>query len=292
VTRYGSILQTYWDWRAAGNFIFGGTGSGLLIGAVMLAYPGPLDPVLGLLALAFMGLGLFLVWLEIGKPLRFLHVYFHPQTSWMTREGSVAGLLFPVALLAMYLGSAWLVAITGLLAAMFLYCQARILQASKGVPAWRDPAMVPLILGTGLVEGTAIALAALCLGAGPSPSLVTAFAVLLLLRAYLWKRYGNSLHRHDAPRETLAVIDGMDGLTLWGGNIVPLLLLIVASLVPALAPLSLLLAAAGALFSGWHMKYALVRRASQLQGYAFGRLRKGRPRIKPPVRRQPDRFVL
>ncbi len=290
--RYGSILQTYWDWRAAGNFIFGGTGSGLLIMAVALAYPGAIDMRLGLPALAFMALGLFMVWLEIGRPLRFLHVFFHPQTSWMTREGSVATVLFPIALAAMYFNISWLAIVSALLAAMFLYCQARILQASKGIPAWRDPAVVPLIVSTGLVEGTALVLLAFSLVTQPPIWLLAIFGAFLLLRAYCWIRYKNSLHRHSAPAETLSVIDGVGAATLWGGNIVPLLLACSAVFIPAALVPFASIAALFALASGWHMKYTIIRRASQLQGYAFGKLRKGRPNIKPPVRRKPDRFVF
>jgi phenylacetyl-CoA:acceptor oxidoreductase subunit 2 len=43
-------------------------------------------------------------------------------------------------------------------AAAFLYCQARILRASKGIPAWRAPLVVPLILLSGLAEGGALLL--------------------------------------------------------------------------------------------------------------------------------------
>ena len=50
--------------------------------------------------LALVGLGLFCVWLEIGRPLRALHVFFNPRTSWMTREAFVATLLFPAGLAA------------------------------------------------------------------------------------------------------------------------------------------------------------------------------------------------
>jgi len=292
VTRYGTILQNYWDWRAAGNFIFGGTGSGLMIMAVMLAYPGPINMALGLPSLAFMALGLFLVWLEIGRPMRFLHVFYHPQTSWMTREGTVASALFPVALLGMTFNSPWLVAIAGLLAAMFLYCQARILQASKGVPAWRDPAIVRLVVSTGLVEGTAIGLLVLSLMAQAPMWLLTVFGALLALRAYGWDRYKKSLQRHAAPKQTLAVIDGINAMSFWGGNIVPLGLTFTAVLLPGVSNLLVSIAAVLALAGGWYTKYTIVRRASQLQGYAFGKLRKGRPNIKPPVRRKPDRFVF
>jgi hypothetical protein len=41
-------------------------------------------------------------------------------------------------------------------AAAFLYCQARILRAAMGIPAWRGPWVVPLIVVSGLAEGGAL----------------------------------------------------------------------------------------------------------------------------------------
>jgi hypothetical protein len=38
----------------------------------------------------------------------------------------------------------------------FVYCQARILQAATGIPAWREPLIVPLIVATGLAEGAGL----------------------------------------------------------------------------------------------------------------------------------------
>ncbi len=46
------------------------------------------------LAMAFVGAGLFCVWLEIGRPWRFLNVFRHPARSWMTREAIIAIVLF------------------------------------------------------------------------------------------------------------------------------------------------------------------------------------------------------
>ena len=47
------------------------------------------------------------------------------------------------------------------LALVFVYCQARILQAAKGIPAWREPLLVPLIVITGVTEGAGLFLLAL-----------------------------------------------------------------------------------------------------------------------------------
>jgi hypothetical protein len=72
-------LQTWWDWRAAGNFMFGGTGSGLIFFAPFAALLASfVTPVL-LAGLAFMALGLGLVWMEIGRRLRAMNVFRHPN---------------------------------------------------------------------------------------------------------------------------------------------------------------------------------------------------------------------
>ena len=62
--------QTNWDWRAAGNFIGGGTGTGLLFFATLASGSVDAYRIQALLALAFIGAGLTCVWLEIGRPLR------------------------------------------------------------------------------------------------------------------------------------------------------------------------------------------------------------------------------
>ncbi|HEX6266341.1 MAG TPA: hypothetical protein VFZ81_05540 [Burkholderiales bacterium] len=146
-------LQRHWDTRAALNFMLGGSGAGLMICAALAQISSPYPVVL---SLALVGTGLFAVWLEIGRKLRALHVLFNPFTSWMTRESFAALLLFALGLGALLdpdilIGAA-------IAAAAFLYCQARILRAAKGIPAWRSPWVVPLIIVAGLAEGAALLL--------------------------------------------------------------------------------------------------------------------------------------
>ena len=154
--------QTNWDWRAAGNFIGGGSGTGLVILAAVASTQGLVYWPLGLVGAVLVGIGLLCVWLEIGRPWRAMHVFYHPQTSWMTREAFVSIWLLPVIFLAVVTaGPFWPVAslgvpaiwVTALLAALYLYCQARILHASKGIPAWRHPSLMPVIIITGITEG-------------------------------------------------------------------------------------------------------------------------------------------
>jgi len=146
-------LQRHWDARAALNFMLGGSGAGLMIAA---AFVPPASPAPVALSLALVAAGLFSVWLEIGRKLRALHVFFNPFTSWMTRESFAALLLFPLGLGAIFFSQALPAA--AIAAALFLYCQARILYAAKGIPAWRSPMVVPLIVVSGLAEGAALLL--------------------------------------------------------------------------------------------------------------------------------------
>ena len=294
MNRFGSKLQTHWDWRAAGNFMFGGTGCGLILMSAAASYPNSLPWALGLQALAFIGLGLFLVWLEIGRPWRALHVFFHPQTSWMTREGSVGTILFPLALAGLFMDIPGLVAISGILGLIYLFCQGRILMASRGIPSWREPAILPLILATGLCEGAGLLILTLyAIGQTPIQGWVFfSFIAFLAFRTYSWTTYLGKLNASKAPKKTLGILNGINPLTLWAANIVPLVLLLASMFLSAYTNLLAGLAAALAVAGGWHMKFTIVARASQVQGYSLGKLQKGRPKMKAPVRRKPDSFVF
>jgi len=279
-------LQPNWDWRAAGNFTFGGTGTGFLVFASIAALGGFPVRLPGLIGMAFVALGLTMVWLEIGKPWRFLNVYFHPQRSWMTREAYAALPLFAVGGLAVLLDQPGLLLTAAALGLIFLYCQARILRAAKGVPAWRAPLLLPLILTTGLTEGACLLLIALSL-LGQMPAWpVIAAALLVVLRGFLWRDYLNRL-RMGAPSETLAVLSSFGKIFLILGHAVPLIAFILGATTPGA---SLYMAPAGAIFAllaGWAMKYTIVTKAAHKQGFAIlhhpsrGPKGTGGPGVKP-----------
>ncbi len=284
--RFGSYKQTNWDWRAAGNFIFGGAG-GALLAVIALANQGqpPALPIAAT-ALVLVGLGLFLVWLEIGRPWRAMHVFFHPQTSWMTREACVATVLFPLTATAVWFENPLLFIAAGILGALFLYCQGRILKGARGIPAWREAAIVPLIISTGLAEGIALLMALFALFGGPTSSLVYALMILLVLRSWAFFHYRGALERAQAPAATLVRIGNLRVPFLLLGNVAPILLSLVATLFwrPGLLEMAAFLVLAG----GWHMKFVIVTSAAQVQGYGIGKLQRGRPVMKKPVRRDGD----
>ena len=270
-------LQQVWDWRAAMNFILGGAGTGLFI-ANMAA--GPASWGIALLALVMVGLGLAHVWAEIGRKWRFLNVFRNPATSWMSREALIALPFFALG------GLAWLMGVAELgsarafgLAALpfalgFVHAQGRILRAAKGIPAWRQPEVVALIVATGLTEGVGLlALLLFAMGSAQPWWVPIILAALLAARFVAWSRYRAALARAGAPTGALSALDASPALiaalqfvlvllTIWG---LPALGLPFGAAATALAGL-------GAVATGWVFKFTLITRAAFDQGYAINRM--------------------
>ena len=207
-----------------------------------------------------------------------LECFLHPQTSWMSREALLALPIFALGALAVLLDQPFVslpfqthflvavlasaVAVFGL---VFLYCQARILRASLGVPAWREPALQPLIVITGLTEGLGLLLF-LSVVAGPPPVwAMPAAIVALVARAGAWEYYRQRL-KTCAP--AVAALDRIYIPVHVLGHALPALLLASALFVPSMASLApvagLALASAGA----W-LKFDVVTRAAFTQGFSI-----------------------
>jgi phenylacetyl-CoA:acceptor oxidoreductase subunit 1 len=264
--------QQHWDWKAAGNFICGGMGTGLLLFAAIASLRAGSLPGPEWLALALVALGLFLVLLKIGRPLRFIFVLRQPRRSWMTREAWIAAALFPVGAVAAWLSEPLLVIAAAMLGLSFLFSQAMILREAKGIPAWRSPLIVPLIIATGLAEGSGLFLVATTtLPSLASMAEVTGAAAMMLaaMRAWTWSRYLKGLRLEGAPKRTLVVLDRFRpwffalGLVLPAGLIV--LAFIATKLAIALFPVAGICIAA----AGVALKFILVTRAAYNQGFAL-----------------------
>jgi len=221
--------------------------------------------------MALVGAGLLCVWLELGRPLRSLNVFFNPRTSWMTREAFCATLLMPVALAAAAgpPGFKWPAAA---LALAFLYCQSRMLQAAKGIPAWREPLAVPLVVLTGLAEGGGLWLLGQAAEAAGRPLMLTLVGVLLLARVLVWQAYRRRVATSAAPR-ALAAIDAAGRPLQIAGSLLPLLALVAGGMIGgALAPPLLFAAGLLAAVTGSWFKFTLVTRAGFNQGFALAHL--------------------
>jgi len=266
--------QSHWDWRAAGNFMGGGAGSGLIIFTAISGVQGLPAAVLLLAGLALIGLGLACVWAELGRPLRALHVFFNPRTSWMTREAITATVLMPVGAVAAagtYAGIAGLAWPVAALALAFVYCQSRMLQAARGIAAWREPLTVALMLGTSVAEGAGLFWLANLWHARGDVATALLFALLLIVRAAIWLSYRRRVAGRVASR-ALAALDRTGRTVLVSGTAAPLLLLFVAAIDGAAAAVLASLAGLLAALSGTYMKFALVTRAGFNQGFALKEL--------------------
>jgi phenylacetyl-CoA:acceptor oxidoreductase subunit 2 len=189
----------------------------------------------------------------------------------MTREAIAATALFPVGLAAAagaHLGvgaAAWPAA---LLALAFVYCQGRMLQAARGITAWREPLTVALLIGTSLAEGAALFWLLQPWHGQGGTAMALLFGLLLAVRAAIWLGYRQRLAGRAAGRAQRA-LDRAGRVLLVAGTVVPLALLLLAfgagAASTALAALAGLLAAV----AGAYMKFTLITRAGYNQGFAI-----------------------
>ncbi len=262
--------QTNWDARAAANFICGGAGGGLLLATGLAATLGEEDlRPLVVIALALVGTGLTAVWCEIGRPWRAFNVFRHASTSWMARESLIALVLFACGGAAILLERPAAFVAAGVVGVAYVYAQGRMLQANKGVPAFRQMSCVHMIVVTGLTEGVGL----LAVASAHWPTLLTfayLLAALLVLRYLAWRSYVATLRRVGVPTGALDAFRSIETGFVWAGHAAPAVLALAAGVgdIPLLAALAgALAAAAGAWF-----KYTLVCRASFTQGFALTRL--------------------
>ncbi|HYW91324.1 MAG TPA: phenylacetyl-CoA:acceptor oxidoreductase [Gammaproteobacteria bacterium] len=271
-------LQSSWDLRAASNFIGGGVGTGLVLTATVVAAFGGLWMPGLLLGLACVAFGLSMVFLELGRPWRAVNVFFHPRTSWMTREGVLSLPLFAagagaVAVAWFYgtVAAAPLLALAGLCAAGFLYCQAHILHRARGIPAWSESTLRWVMVATGLTEGVGVFLAitAFAQSAPRALALEVALAVLLAARAGLWLGYARRLRARGAPTRSMRAIDALGARFLWFGHALPAVLLVAGWLVWPFAVELVTAAGLVAAAAGWYAKLMIITRAAASRGFAI-----------------------
>ena len=264
--------QKHWDWKAAGNFICGGIGSGLFVFSAVASLRYDDFAPLGWAALGFVALGLFLVLLKIGRPLRFIYVLRQSQRSWMAREAWIAAVFFPLAGLALWSQVPALLIAAAIVAMLFLYSQAMILKEAKGIPAWRILWVVPLMFATGMAEGSGLFLAATAqlVAFRPLVELVAVVAIALAaLRAWIWRYYQAALEGEGAPTRTFAVLHDYKPWFFIAGLALPSAL-IVAGVAMAMAPAVLFVIAGFSIAAaGVVLKFILVTRAGFNQGFAL-----------------------
>ncbi len=271
-------LQKYWDWRAAGNFICGGTGTGLLVVASIMNMFGHITTWYGLTAAIFVATGLGLVGLETGRPTRSMNVFRNPGSSWMSREGFLATALLPLALLASLFDSTIVLIISAILALCFLFSQAQMLYASKGIPAWRAKEINAFILSTGLTEGIGVFLIGSTLFSDlqmenstwqtSSIPIWIAALILMMLRSIAWLHYLGTLKK-SAPSATLLKLNEINIPFIIIGLIIPLGITLHALFIDENNMTLSVFAGLCMTLAGWLCKYTIIIRAAYTQGYAI-----------------------
>lgn len=259
-------LQRYWDLRAAGNFSFGGTGSGLVLAAAFALAIGPSSALAVAAGLGLIALGLFCVWLEIGRPWRPINVFFNPRTSWMTREAMLVPPLMAGGAAALIVDFRFL-ALASLFAAGFLYCQSRMLQASRGIPAWCQKEIVPLIIATGLAEGSGAYLVI----ADRSKTMIAAALLAGIVREIVRELYRRGLIGAKAPAGTLAWFKSREERVLTAARLVSIICLALAlgGFVAGWTPILVMIGGLLAVLTGWGLKVMLITRAAFTRGHVI-----------------------
>jgi phenylacetyl-CoA:acceptor oxidoreductase subunit 2 len=210
--------------------------------------------------LALIGLGLFCVWLEIGRPWRAINVFFHPRTSWMTREAIIVPPLMAAGAAAVVFDIRF-VLLAAPFAAGFLYCQARMLHASRGIPAWCQKETVPLILATGIAEGAGLFLAI----AGAPVAMIAAALCAAVLREIVRGLHRRGLVRTKAPAGTLAWFASREEKALTAIRWLTIALLTLALAGWNTAALGGLMTVA----TGWGLKVGLITCAAFTRGHVI-----------------------
>jgi phenylacetyl-CoA:acceptor oxidoreductase subunit 2 len=195
----------------------------------------------------------------------------------MTRESYVAVALFAVGLVTVLVaprsgavpGGGALIWACAVLAAVYLFTQTRILAAARGIPAWREPALQPLMVVTGLTEGVGLMLVLAPVAAGAVAGPAAVLLCLCLLRGLAWLVYLRRIESAGVPPAACAVLRRASTGLIVVGHVLPILLSFLA-LQPWPWPTGLgVLAGVVALAAGWLLKYLVVTRAAYNQGFAL-----------------------
>jgi phenylacetyl-CoA:acceptor oxidoreductase subunit 1 len=285
-------LQRFWDWRAAMNWIFGGIGSGMAVAAWLASragiFAGENLPAAHAAAAGLMAIGLFFVFLKIGRKTRFWRAASRPQTSWMSREIYVVGAFYAVVLANLVSPGAWLSLAGGVLSFAFLVCQAKILHRARGIPAWRAPLIPWMIVASGLLEGVCMFVVLLVWrheSGRAGPLLSPAVLALLALNAALWIAFRTSAAVNGIVPLARRVIAGISSPLHMLGHVLPAVLFALALASPGIAPACLLAGAAAAIAGGAYWKFMVIARGGFQQGFAMPMLpQKGSGSYAAPVR--------
>ena len=274
--------QQFWDIRAAANFTFGGMGAGLITANWLIERFSGVATGVGKFSLfagaALIAIGLFSVFMEIGRKARFLLALRRFQSSWMTREMVVVALLFPAVGLALLDDAALWRNAAGVLALLFIFCQAKILTAAKGIPAWRAQPIANLIITSGLLEGFGLLAIALSLyppeeGSAQGVKVIRLMSLLGFILAtnlgFTWRRYLRNAANDGIGPLAFAALRRMTPKVHVIGHILPSILFCTTFVAFSVPSVVYGLGGLAACIGGAIWKVGLITRAGHQQGFSL-----------------------
>ena len=198
-----------------------GAGYGLLalLGLVGFNHGQASSPAFGLsalvIALGLITLGLLSSTFHLGNPSRAWRAFSQWRTSWLSREGVVAVLTYPVALAfglvwsGLYEAPQWigpLGLLTAVMSAITVFCTAMIYASLKTIRAWHTKLTAPIYLVFALATGATL-LTAIATVFGRFQIFQVIFAVaalivVVLLKLLYWRNIGLAPRTHTMGSAT------------------------------------------------------------------------------------------
>jgi phenylacetyl-CoA:acceptor oxidoreductase subunit 2 len=155
----------------------------------------------------------------------------------------------------------------------FLYCQARILHAAKGIPAWRVGLIPSMLVMTGLLEGVGLLGIASGLASWRFEASIafisTWGALLALANMLIWQRYFACAKRDGVPPLARAELQKLTPALRLIGHITPLVLFALAAV---FSESLLAIAGVAAVTGGVMWKFTVITRACHQQGFAMPKM--------------------
>jgi DMSO reductase anchor subunit len=286
----GPKRQDAWGWPAAANFILGGMGSGFYLVALLALNlseetSAPAGSALfKILGPALTVIGLAVLSLEAGRPLRGRYLRGGLGRSWMSREVLAAAVFVPCALFDFFLPTPLFRLCAAAAAAAFLLSQGLIVYRARAVAAWNRPLLPILFVVTGLAMGSGL----LILSAAGSPSgRLAAGIVVVFLTIDLgaWLLYsGRSPDGDSRPCLKPLNRSGFAAMTIGVGHLLPMVLAALLAVLPETAAGGALAVLAGGsiLLGGAVQKGGIILKAGYFRGIVLERSKDlpGRPFLR------------
>jgi phenylacetyl-CoA:acceptor oxidoreductase subunit 2 len=267
--------QETWGWAAALNFILGGMGAGFyLLSLLLLNLPvetaGRQQPSAVLTAAPILVLlGLAVLALEAGRPLRSRYLLSHLRNSWMSRETLAALLFVPCALLDAFFPILLLRLIAAAAAIAFILSQSFLVYRARGIEGWNNPLLPLLFVASGFATGSGpLLLAAAWEGTVPARHAGWTALICLVLDLAVWLLYLRHCRNGGASRSVQALCRPRSLLLTVGvAHLLPMALLLPLIILPGKLAAWPVLAVAGwaVIIGGAGLKGAILLKAGYLR---------------------------